>query len=431
MGYGGLADALHQAEEDARGQAESRNILALWQDIGNAFDRATSTQSEAPLKSYIWAAQGAPAQPPTQPNEPPPAQLQPQTAPANNAATAMTHLRIDVDRLETMFETVGQLQTRLQILSQAEYGSQSWEREMRNVQSLATRSVHHIASVRLSSLKPLATLFERALQEASVKSAKPVQFFARGGNLRIAREVVERLRPLIPHIARNAVAHGIEDPDIRQKLGKPVHGNVEFSAMQDGATVVLHIRDDGGGIDLVKLRAKAKALGLGERLSEQELFGLLFRSGFSTKTETNQISGRGVGLDAVKEAVASAGGSIAIRQEQGRFFELQLRIPVPLSQQRVIEVDLNGIPFGILDEDWQETLTPPGQDMRALAFPGLTTPIDGTILTSGKTFFRVRTWRSIGSVHIHRLAPPLDRMPGAVGFYLDETGTPRIVFRGQ
>ncbi len=337
-------------------------------------------------------------------------------------------LRVDLRRIDTLFDEIGQLQTHLRVLNSVEYGSRSWGREMREVQSLATRAVHRAGVLRLSTLAPLMDSFEQSAMQAAESQGKNVRFVRDGESIRVAREIVERLRPLIPHMARNAVVHGIEGTNDRIAAGKDPTGEIRFSAVQEGVEVRLTIADDGGGVDVGRLREKAATLQIDvpDDAAEDELLRLLFVSGFSTREEADDLAGRGVGLDAIKEAVESAGGRVRAEQHRGQFFRIELTLPVPLTIQNVVEVESGKASFGLVDTGWQPVEKVNGSAPAVL--PG-SSEAGGTVLSDGVFHVKVGGWRRIPDVLLHRLRPPLDRIRGASGFYLDEDGRPKILYR--
>ena len=426
MGYKKLASWLHDIETTAA-QRPVDELRTMWQTVEAAIGIATATRDPRRLIEFAPpdhsgstsqtistpVRESAEDTPAVHPGQPP-------------SATRGTALRVAVDDLDQLLDSVGELRTRLRVLSQTEFGSPLWQREWRALRSLAARQNRHAAVLRLSSLRELARLFRQAAEEAATRLDKPVHCVVRGDGIRIAREVVEQLRPLIPHIARNAVAHGIEPADVRQARNKPGTGTIEFAAEQRGGNVLLVIRDDGAGVDLARLRDKALQAGKPADLDESALIELLFEPGFSTKDSADAIAGRGVGMDAVRAAARAAGGNVSVRHQQGHFFELRIEIPAPLSMFHLREIEIGDRCLAIIDDGWTERDTPPtgANELSIASIP----PAGSVWLEHRRGLLRVSAHRPLGAIHVHPLEPPLDRLQGAAGFYLSDDGTPRIVY---
>ncbi|RMF11850.1 MAG: hypothetical protein D6761_13575 [Candidatus Dadabacteria bacterium] len=420
MGYKELGAWLHKIETAAAEQPAA-SLQKMWQAVESAVGIAQATRSPQRLVDFVAADAAAAPGPETVPT---PAHQ----ATSDPAVARSSALRVAVDDLDQLLDTVGELRTRLRVLGQAEFGSPLWQREWRALRSLAARQNRQAAMLRLSSLRDLARLFRQAVNEAAEQLDKPVHCVIRGDGIRIAREVVEQLRPLIPHIARNAVAHGIEPVETRRARNKPETGMIEFAAEQRGGNVLLVIRDDGGGIDLARLREKALASGKPADLDETGLVELLFEPGFSTKDTTDSVAGRGVGMDAVRAAARAAGGDVTVRHQQGHFFELRVEIPAPLSMFHLREIEIGGRRLAIIDDGWTERDAPP-EGANELTIASIPPDHNGRIwLEHRRGVLRVNAQWPLGAIHVHPLTPPLDRLDGAVGFYLSDDGTPRIVY---
>jgi two-component system, chemotaxis family, sensor kinase CheA len=150
------------------------------------------------------------------------------------------------------------------------------------------------------------------------------------------RNLVEALADPLVHLVRNAIDHGVERPAVREAAGKNPMGQVFLSARQEGDAVAIEIRDDGGGMDPEKLRAKAVEKGLltpeaAARLGAEECFQLIFMPGFSTKVEVTDISGRGVGMDVVQSKIRELSGQIQIQSELGHGSRFTIKVPLTLA----------------------------------------------------------------------------------------------------
>ncbi len=172
------------------------------------------------------------------------------------------------------------------------------------------------------------------------------------------------------HLIRNALDHGLEMPDERERAGKSRKGTVTLSASQRGERIVITVADDGRGMNPEILRRKAVEKGViddaqAARLTENECYELIFRPGFSTAATVSDISGRGVGMDVVKTRVAELGGTLQVRSQLGRGSTLELAVPLTLAIQRVLMVRVGArllaLPLSNIEEVFELA---PGQDQR-------------------------------------------------------------------
>ena len=192
--------------------------------------------------------------------------------------------------------------------------------------------------LRALRMVPAAAMLEPllvAVREASGRLGRVVELALAGGEVRVDGRLVDELRDPLLHLVRNAVGHGVEPPERRQAVGKPLAGRVTVRVEPRGSRVGVVVEDDGAGLDLAAIRARAAALGLlGDPpggLPDAALARLIFAPGFSTASEVTRLSGRGVGLDVVREAVTRLGGAIDVRSEPGRSTRFDLDLPLTVS----------------------------------------------------------------------------------------------------
>ena len=190
---------------------------------------------------------------------------------------------------------------------------------------------------------PMSTITDslhRAVRDAARHLAKDVRWEVRGEDTEIDRGVLHQLADALLHLVRNAVDHGVDTPDERAARGKPAQAVVRLHAMQLGSDVVITVSDDGGGIDLERVREQAVRNGTDvDELSDDEIVQLIFRSGFSTTRFVSDISGRGVGLDAVRSSVESARGRVEVHSTPGAGSEFRLVVPITLAVLRCLLVE--------------------------------------------------------------------------------------------
>ncbi len=197
---------------------------------------------------------------------------------------------------------------------------------------------------------PLARVMEnlpRIARDVAGARGKAIEVRVEGAELELDRSILDRLYDPLVHVVRNAVDHGIESPEEREAAGKPQTGHLTISAQREGDSIRIAVADDGGGIDLEAVRAKAVASGwihpgLAEDLPAHELVEFVFRPGLSTASEVSEISGRGVGMDAVRATVESLGGSVRLHTEPGAGTTTTLWVPIAAAVQRVLLTEVAG-----------------------------------------------------------------------------------------
>jgi chemosensory pili system protein ChpA (sensor histidine kinase/response regulator) len=174
----------------------------------------------------------------------------------------------------------------------------------------------------------------RLVRQAAQETGKKVDLTVEGGGGEIDRQVLERMLPPFEHMLRNAVVHGIERPEDRVAGGKPETGNITVALQREGAEVVIVVEDDGAGLDIAAIRAKARHMGLlrpDQELTDEESLQLILEPGFSTADRLTQQAGRGVGMDVVATEVKKLGGGLFIESTPGRGARFTIRLPFTLA----------------------------------------------------------------------------------------------------
>jgi len=203
---------------------------------------------------------------------------------------------------------------------------------------------------------PLSTVFDplhRLVRDISVTLGKDVDFEIEGGEIELDKKMVEKLSDPLVHMLRNSIDHGVEEPQVRQRSGKPLRGRVRLSAVYDAGSIVIELSDDGAGISIAKIREKALAKKLFDAaaldgMQEAALLDLIFLPGFSTSGMITDISGRGVGMDVVKRnIIEDLKGSVQVGTKEGQGSTFCIRLPMTLAIMRVLLVSCQGMTFGI------------------------------------------------------------------------------------
>jgi two-component system sensor histidine kinase and response regulator WspE len=192
--------------------------------------------------------------------------------------------------------------------------------------------------------------FPRMVRDLARRLDKQVRLDIQGSGTEVDRDILEKLEAPLTHLLRNAVDHGMEPPDIRRAAGKPETGTIQLEARHRAGMLVLTVRDDGGGIDIERLRQKVVERRLAKSemagaLSEAELLEFLFLPGFSTAQSVTEFSGRGVGLDVVQDTVRKVGGSVRVTTRPGHGTTFTMQLPITLSVLRAVLVEIAGEPY--------------------------------------------------------------------------------------
>ncbi len=293
---------------------------------------------------------------------------------------------------------------------------------------------------------------ERAAHDAATQTDRSVGFVARGGAVRIDGHVLSAMRSSLLHLVRNAVAHGIEDESERLARGKNARGSVEVSVERRGARIAFTVKDDGRGVDRDAVRRVAGERGFAVPLDDDAVDRLVFEPGLSTAREVSDLSGRGVGLDAVQKAVERVGGQLEMRTERGLGTSFEIVVPVSLSSLRALVVSVSGRTLLVpLDTIVATARLEPSallavSNGRALVHEGVTLPFRALNswlhperdVSLGRVTVVVRTHRGNVAIGVDALrgtrdviVRPLPRAAGAseliAGVALDGLGDPELV----
>lgn len=266
---------------------------------------------------------------------PKPALVSSQPAPAAPAAPVSQSVRIDLRKLDQLIDTVGEM-----MIAQAMLGQQMSTFGMRNSSELAmleslTRDVQERAMA--IRAQPISTVFSRVprlLRDLQASTGKNINLEVSGETTEIDKTIIERLGDPLTHLIRNAADHGIEDAETRIANGKSPDGTLKLSAEQRSGRILIRIEDDGRGIDQARVLKKAVEKGLvapDANLSADEINNLIFAPGFSTAETVSSISGRGVGMDVVRQNVKDLGGRITVKTEPGAGTSFILTLPLTLA----------------------------------------------------------------------------------------------------
>ncbi len=248
-------------------------------------------------------------------------------------------IRVAVDKVDRLLNLVGELVTTQTMLAQAvtDLSADGFAKVQEAVARMDrhARDLHHsILGVRMVSVKTLFARFPRLVRDLAQAAGKQVAVELCGEETEIDKSVIEKIGDPLQHLVRNAVDHGLEPAADRREAGKPEIGRVRLEAYQRGGSVYIDVSDDGRGLDRDRILTLARARGLvaaGENPSDEDVFALIFRPGFSTAATVSEVSGRGVGMDVVKRSVEALGGSVTLWTEPGRGTRFRIKLPLTLA----------------------------------------------------------------------------------------------------
>lgn len=253
-------------------------------------------------------------------------------------ALSESSIRVDVGLLDKLMNMVGEL-----VLARnqtVQYGAQfedsSFQAVAQRLSLITTELQEGVMKTRMQPIGNVWSKFPRIVRDVSSSLGKQVRLEMEGQGTELDKTVLEAIKDPLTHIVRNSVDHGIEPPAERRAAGKPAEGVLLLRAYHEGGQVIIEIADDGRGVNLDRVRAKALERSLitdaqASKMSEREIANLIFLPGFSTAEKVTNISGRGVGMDVVKTNIEKIGGAVELRSDYGQGTTLKIKIPLTLA----------------------------------------------------------------------------------------------------
>ena len=291
-----------------------------------------------PTTSMVAAPAPAPPAPPA-PVAPPVAMIDagPASAPAE-VAQAETSIRVDVALLDKLMNLVGELVlARNQIVQFAgANGDATFIGATQRLNLITTELQEGVMKTRMQQIGNIWHKFPRVVRDLARSCDKRVELVMEGETTELDKTLIEAIKDPLTHLVRNAVDHGIESPERRASAGKPAVGRLLLRAFHEGGQVNIEVIDDGGGLDAERIRDKAIERGIispeqASRMTERELFRLVFLPGFSTAAKVTNVSGRGVGMDVVRTNIERIGGTIDLHGKRGVGTTIKIKIPLTLA----------------------------------------------------------------------------------------------------
>ncbi|WP_286908763.1 chemotaxis protein CheA [Clostridium sp. UBA1652] len=271
----------------------------------------------------------------------------------NNAKdNKKTHqsVRVDLDRIDKLMNMVSELvinRTRLEQIS-LKYKSQELNETLEQVARTTTDLQDLVMKIRMLPLDVVFNRFPRMIRDVSVELDKEINFVIEGAETELDRTVIDEIGEPLIHLLRNAADHGVESKEERIASGKNPIGTVKLVAYQEGTKAVIKVEDDGAGINVAKVKAKAEKVGINtDGMSDEDIRNLIFAQGFSTNEVVTDISGRGVGMDVVKTKISALGGTVEVVSEVGKGSAFIIKLPLTLQIIQALLVKVGGETFAI------------------------------------------------------------------------------------
>lgn len=390
----------------AAGRTASNALLYLGRaDIATDVDRATATALAdlivAPLISVIERAlrDVTPTEPPSRGED----MVQP---------VAPRALRVDMDRVDALVKLTGELIVvknavgHVSKLLQSSRDSAAAVVTLREQHALFDRLAMELQGavlrIRVLPLRSVFRRFPRLVRDMAGRVGKTVRLLTEGDGTEADATIVDALFEPLLHVLRNAVDHGIEQPDQRAAAGKPAMGTIILRAGRDADTVRIEVADDGGGIDVDRVRAVARARGVAAdealtAMTDAEAIDLVLAPGFSTAAAVTDLSGRGVGMDSVKTAIERLGGRLTLESQRGAGTTVGLILPFSLMMTRIMTVEVAGQAFGL--------------------------PLDGVLETTIIDRDRIAPIGAGRAFVLRNRTVPLIDLAGTLGIARDDTGS--------
>ena len=267
-------------------------------------------------------------------------------------------MRVDIEKLDVLMNLVSELiiaKNGLVASASDEEGNaanQGFHEQIEYLERVTTNLHESVMKVRMMPIESVVSKFPRMIRDLSKKLNKKMELYMTGEETELDRTVIDEIGDPLMHLLRNSADHGLESAEVRAERGKPEVGSIFLNAYQDGNNVVIEVGDDGNGIDVEKVKAKAIEKGniteeQAEMMTEKEIIDLLFRPSFSTSDKITDVSGRGVGLDVVKSKIEALGGAVEVKTTYGVGSTFIIHLPLTLAIIQALMVKLGDEKYAI------------------------------------------------------------------------------------
>lgn len=348
----GMDEPAKQPESEERQETDTEEIGTAEDgssDVDAEQNQSASVGSElheAPLSSGSAVSQDARDESATQDNH--------ENRPAGGSSASESTIRVDVGLLDKLMNLVGELVlARNQMLQFThQYEDSSFVATSQRLNLITTELQENVMKTRMQPIGNIWGKLPRVVRDLASTCGKAVRLELDGKETELDKTIIEAIKDPLTHIVRNAVDHGIEAPGDRTRHGKPEEGTLKMRAYHEGGQVNIEIQDDGGGIHVDKVKARALSRGLitkeqAAQMADHEAQYLIFMPGFSTAEKITNVSGRGVGMDVVKTNIEKIGGTVDLQSIQGKGTTLKIKIPLTLAIIPALIVTCGGDRFAI------------------------------------------------------------------------------------
>ncbi|RKI47829.1 chemotaxis protein CheA [Corallococcus sp. AB004] len=364
-------EVLPPEDEDAEGPVETRGLATVSAHPGASPPRMRAVTPPATVVG-LQAAASAPL-----------SAGRPKAEETSLRSLTQT-VRVDIGRLDGLINMVGELlliKANLQRLAEtsrqdgtvalSKLFGQELSRETRQLERKLEALQEGLLEARMVPVGQVFDKLARLVRKIAREAGKEIDFVSSGGEVELDKLIVEELSDPLMHLIRNAIDHGAEGPESRLSAGKPRRATVRLRAEQKGNHVVISVSDDGSGIDEVRVREVALSRGLVtpsqvSEMTRRELLNLIFLPGFSTRSSVSSLSGRGVGLDVVKNNLGNLSGIIDVWSERGKGTAFHLTLPVTLAIVRALVVGVSGRTYAVPLNSVLEILSVQPRDIRTV-----------------------------------------------------------------
>jgi two-component system chemotaxis sensor kinase CheA len=303
-------------KSEARGEAKAEPAA---QPLAAAADARAEEQQPSPAAGAVATAGG-------------------EAAGSLQGSVSDASIRVDVVLLDKLMNLVGELVlARNQVLQFSNaMEDPAIVAPSQRLNLITTELQEGVMKTRMQPIGNIWSKFPRTVRDVATACAKQVRIDMEGKETELDKTIIEAIKDPLTHIVRNSVDHGIEKPEKRVAVGKPAEGRLSLRAFHEGGQVIIEISDDGGGLDLERIRRKAVEKGLitlehAAKMTEREASNLIFQPGFSTAEKVTNVSGRGVGMDVVKTNIDKIGGTVDVQSKPGAGTTVRMKIPLTLA----------------------------------------------------------------------------------------------------
>lgn len=337
--------------------SEIKEVIISEVSVSDTQNQSEPAHEEAPVQESAQESakesvqEAAPAQAkPVQETKSEPAAQAKNAAPAKTGKPVVNRtVRVDIEKLDVLMNLVSELiiaKNGLVSIGGANREARTgFNEQIEYLESITTNLHESVMKVRMVPIESVVSRFPRMIRDLAKKLDKKMELYMTGEDTELDRTVIDEIGDPLMHILRNSADHGIESAQVRAAAGKPEVGTINLNAYQEGNNVIIEVIDDGGGVNVDKVKAKAISTGVitqeqADSMTDKEAVNLLFRPSFSTADKISDVSGRGVGLDVVKSKIESLGGDVECHSTLGAGSRFVIRLPLTLAIIQALMVEI-------------------------------------------------------------------------------------------